>query len=58
MASFACEICTGSFASRPIVMISSIACQNAKSSLRMWLMYRPPYRAETLASAMTSARSE
>ena len=38
MASLVWETWTGSFASRPMSMISSIAFQKDRSSLRMWLM--------------------
>jgi hypothetical protein len=37
-ASLMWEIWTGSWASLPMAMISSIASQNQRSSLRMWLM--------------------
>ena len=38
IASFMCDTCTGIRASRPIASSSSSACQNSRSSLRMWLM--------------------
>jgi hypothetical protein len=38
IASFTWLTCTGSFASRPIAMISSIASQKVRSSLRIWLV--------------------
>ena len=37
-ASLMCEICTGKPASRPMATISSMASQNQRSSLRIWLV--------------------
>src|SRR5205823_1579091 len=55
IASFMCETWTGIFATRPIVISSSSACQKSRSSLRMWLMYRPPKpRAGCRAARRTS----